>query len=904
MPGLASATSPIKIILVFIFLAVVLLGPIGNAFVLSTCSNDSCGDIDVAPGKYAKELGVDFPNFRAVKLSYPNSTILTNSTGDLLFSVNLTKPGHYNSIDIYIPPDFTGLTISNVWTSFTNNYDPDSLSLSRLSSNDLIGPNWWRVSVNNLNVTKDGTNVVSRTFAANKTQYVRIFQVTSPTVAGRYFFKTFINGTSTGAASFPTVVVKASRDPAYISGTLRDAGNTNTSLAGRPISIPNGTGARILATGIDYLGRSVAAQAFINSTAKGNYTLFGVAPGTYNITGYAAGFVPTTSPIAVSVATAQSLAGVDIYLKHSVNVTGTVLSLGTNSLPIPWTAANRTAVMVNVLTLNGVVVASTPRPNTRFLAISNSSTSFPFSIQNQVGWDGRIPQDFADYTSGLVAGDYILRASVNSYTQPNDTLTHVSNDTALVYAVIQLYRLGNFIVTVHFINFNSTLREVEVPEGSLSVQAFSLAGNVQGRGSTRVPAGHTNTTVVVPCPAGIYHIYARFTTFQGPDLFYQIQDVQGTIVDSGNTMLSFAMVRAGGVLLTIFSVDTEKPSVLVPWSFPGDAINFKIIDSFGNVYSFNATQQTGLTHANVTYSGLLTDDYTVIAETFGYSQSQLIHVHVVLGANSDVSVRMIKNPRIDLTIVFKKEGILSPINANQPFSQPIKHLDATPVRVEIFDEKGNFAGANITYVGNGNYSLEITLAGFNRYFGNPRLAWSGFYDTTDAIQQDVGGLPPGDYIIRIWVDGYYQPQLISVMLPANDNISLVTSMEQASRVSGIVLGPDFYDQAMYLSWAVVDLEPGSFTTFTVDGWYQLWVPSGSYNIGISLPGYSTHTARMEVPSGSDIHADFWLDEIGASSSHVTLLWPAGVWLIFTMPAWLSFPRKWASTSQGFFLQFA
>jgi hypothetical protein len=891
MPGLASATSPIKAILVFIILAVVFLSPIGNAYAISTCSNGGCGDIDVAPGRHAKELGVDFPNFGAVKISYPNSTVLTNSTGDLLFSVNLTKPGHYNSIDIYIPPDFTGLTISSVWTSYTNNYDHASLSLTRLSSNDLIGPSWWKVSVNNLTVTTDGTNVASRTFAGNKTQYVRLFQVGSPTIAGRYFFKTFINGTSTGAANFPTVVVKASRDPAYISGTLRDAGNTNTSLAGRPISIPNGTGARILATGIDYLGRSVAAQAFINSTAKGNYTLFGVAPGTYNITAYAAGFVPTTSPIAVNVAAAQSLAGVDVYLKHSVNVTGTVLSLGTNGLPIPWGAANRSVVTVNVLTLNDVVVASTPPPSTRFLAISNSSTSFPFSIQNQVGWDGRIPQDFANYTSGLGAGDYILRASVNWYIQTNDTLIHVGNDTSLVYAIVQLYRLGNFIVTVHFISFNSTLNEVPVPDGTLSVQAFSLAGNVQGRGSTRVHAGQTNATAIVPCPAGTYHIYATFTTFQGPNLFYQIRDVQGTIIDSGNSSLSFAMVRAGGVVLTIYSVDTEKPSVLVPWAYPGNPINFKIIDSFGNVYSFNAIQRAGSTHANITYSGLLTDDYTVMAETFGYSQSQLIHLHVVIGANSDVSVWMIQNPRIDLTIVFKKEGILTQINANQSFSQPIKHLDATPVRVEIFDEYGKLAGANITYVGNGNYSLEVTVAGFNRYYGNPRLTWSGFYDTTDATPQDEGGLPPGYYTIRIWVDGYYQPQLIPVTLPASDNISLVTSLEQASRVSGIVLGPDFYDHAVYLSWAVVDLEPGGFTTFTVDGWYQLWVPAGSYDIGISLPGYSTHIGRMEVPSGSDIHANFWLDDIGGPSSYVTQSWSTGVWLVVTMPAWSSFLKK-------------
>ena len=104
---------------------------------------------------------------------------------------------------------------------------------------------------------------------------------------------------------------------------------------GQPISIPDGYGAQILATGTDYLGRSVSAQAFINSTAKGQYTLFGVAPGTYNITAYAAGYIPTTRPTTVSVLAEQSLEGVDIYMKHSANVTGRVLSI-CGGQPIPW----------------------------------------------------------------------------------------------------------------------------------------------------------------------------------------------------------------------------------------------------------------------------------------------------------------------------------------------------------------------------------------------------------------------------------------------------------------------------------------------------------------------------------------------------------------------------------------
>lgn len=885
MPGLVTRSGPIKIILVCTLIVLVALSPVGNAFVMSTCSNGSCGDIDVSPGKYAKELGVDFPNFGAVKLSYPNSSILTNSIGDLLFLVNLTKVGYYNSIDIYIPPDFTGLTISSVWTSFTNNYDPNSISLSRLSSNDRIGPNLWRVSVQNLTVTDGTPDVASRIFAANKTQYVRIFQVTSPSIAGRYFFKTFINGTSTGAGNFPTVVVKASRDPAYISGTLRDLGNTNPSLAGQPISIPNGTGARILATGIDYLGRSVAAQTFINSTAKGNYTLFGVAPGTYNLTAYAAGYIPTTTLFIVSVLAAQSLVGVDIYLKHSVDVTGTVLSIGANGLPINWQAANRSAIRIEVLAPDGAIAASTPPPYGPFFSVRNDTDHFEFSIQWQVGLDGRIPQDFANYTSGLVAGDYSLRAYVNAYAQFEDSLIHVGNDTTLVASVVRLIRLGSFIVTVHFKDFSSSLQDTSIREnGSLTVQAYDQQGNVGGRGATRVALNtppYLSPTVTFPCLPGTYHIYASFSPSRGSDDFYQTEDVLGTIELGSDAMVSLAIVRAGGMSLTLYSVDAENPGVLRPWAFPGYVINLKIVDSKGNVYTTNATQQAGdLGVARVFYSGLLTDYYVITAETFGYSQRQLSTAFVAMGGIGDVSVWMLQDSRIDLTIVFKKESLLSLIDSTQPFAQPINHLDSTPARVEIFDSYGNFVGANITYIPNLTAAAEITLAGFHRYFGDPRLTWSGFYDTTDAIQQDEGGLPPGNYLIRIWIDGYYQSQLIPVTLPPRQDVSLVTSVDRSSRVSGIVLGPDFYGKALLLSWAVIDLEPGNFTTFSLDGKYQLWMPPGSYNMGVSLAGYSTYTARFEVPPGSDLRVDIWLDNPSSSLSTQVGL-STGSWLILT-----------------------
>ena len=369
------------------------------------CPSSNCGRVDVSPGRSDLKLGVDFPNFTSVKLSYPNSSILTSSIGDLLFTVTLDSKSTrtiqgipdasmYRSVEIYIPPDFSGLTIGKLWSSFTNDYDHNSISLSRVSSSDQIGPNWWRITVNNLIVTSDlnlpnsNNNLTAhRVFLANQTQYIRLFQVTSPSIAGRYFFKAFVNGTSIGPANFPTLVVKASKDPAYISGTLRNLGDRDPSKAGLPISLPNGTGAQILATGIDYLGRPVSAQAFINSTARGQYTLFGVAPGTYNITAYAAGFIPTPRPTTVSVLSAQSLESVDIYMSESVNVTGTVLSTTAEGGPIPWgflsglNGTARRSISISLLNLDGSVASSTPAPYRTITITDPSSTTFDFSIQ-------------------------------------------------------------------------------------------------------------------------------------------------------------------------------------------------------------------------------------------------------------------------------------------------------------------------------------------------------------------------------------------------------------------------------------------------------------------------------------------------------------------------------------------
>src|SRR5208282_209997 len=481
-----------------------------------------CGTVSVSPGISDLTLGASFPTFGTVKLSYPSSSILTNTVGDLLFAVTLRRIGIYQSVNIFIPPDFTGLSgTTQVWTSFTNDYNPNSLRFLQVGSTDSVAPNWWEIQIQNIIVTPFTTDPAKGEFQNDTTEYVRLFAVTSPTIAGRYFFKVFLNDTSIGANNFPTLVVKASKDPAYISGVLRYAENKNVSLIGKPIRLRPGEGAQVIATGYDYLGNPQTAQTFLNSTAEGNFTLFGVAPGTYNITAYAAGFVPAINAITVSVIAAQSLDQVNIYLFQSANITGLVYSEDENRQPVPWGVVypnstnlsacqpappvNNTAVppspiipiecprsiTIEALAVNenGTLVAQTPFPSRPSLFTKPTNTTFSFSISD-TGWDGRIPQDAAYYISGLGWGDYHLRAYVTQYVQFDDVLVHVTNNTLDVETDIPLFRSGIFTVTVHFKDFNSTLIETPIPvPATLTATAYDLEGNLVAQNITSVPAG-------------------------------------------------------------------------------------------------------------------------------------------------------------------------------------------------------------------------------------------------------------------------------------------------------------------------------------------------------------------------------------------------------------------------------
>jgi len=323
--------------------------------------------------------------------------------GDLVLAFNVTKgqkdawrrtyPSWYavnfTFAEIMIPPEFAvGLTRTKVVASYTNNYD--NIAISTRSREDYAYLPYWR----RLRVFTDTHAFLAEEFRTTATEeklddapdswldpaatanpsalafspwktfgnitfvirdsatmgnvdtdewfYIRINDVTAPTIAGAYHFKfRRLYGPGIGSvffppANWPVILVKGEVDPAIITGTIR-YGGWNTAYYGLPIELPG----RVRAVGIaddPYTGKStgrpVEARGYFDRDWRGHYEIEGVAPGVYDIYASAAGYPEIKIASNVKILKGQSY-HIDGYLTPGVQIKGTVFSkCGTGE--VPW----------------------------------------------------------------------------------------------------------------------------------------------------------------------------------------------------------------------------------------------------------------------------------------------------------------------------------------------------------------------------------------------------------------------------------------------------------------------------------------------------------------------------------------------------------------------------------------
>lgn len=341
----------------------------------------------------------------------PFGAILTstndyNERGPLIFALDFSQPCQFgwNDVDntcgsgakyaenftglsIYIPPEFD---LSALFSG-RYGYNPgliestfgataDDIILTQASAMDPWGPGWWVVSIM-------GDIHWWPQHDYREWYYVRINDVVAPKVAGRYFFKVFLQdqffnfvypgmprsslvtggecgscnqGTvihpSLGAVPYsgptnatipvenwPVLLVKGEIDPAIMTGTIR-FGTFNNTLYGRPISLSGRV--RAIGTAINpyrrdhpTTGRTVEGIGYFNATAQGHYEVEGLASGIYDVYASAAGYPEQLVASKVTVLPTQSL-HLDGYINPGIVVKGTVYSRDRYG-PSPWPAAPR-----------------------------------------------------------------------------------------------------------------------------------------------------------------------------------------------------------------------------------------------------------------------------------------------------------------------------------------------------------------------------------------------------------------------------------------------------------------------------------------------------------------------------------------------------------------------------------
>lgn len=420
-------------------------GPLGYVWPGSGL-NMYTGNPSNPPGYQSPFTNFEEPTQVTANSYAPEGAILTStsdhdSVGDLIFAINFSQPHaypnpgdfKYTTLALYIPApvfDKTGALIqdgfepadgiswsngenTNIVTTITDNYG--NIFVTRADRNDPFEPGSWIVFIT-------APNNITFTAARNWSEwyYVRINEMKAPQVAGRYFFKMFLDNhfplhkqgnfpelinSTMPMENWPALLVKGEVDPAFISGTVSFGDKSNPNFYGLPLNLPG----RVRAVGMatepvsgTLTGRAVEARGYFNASSRGHFEIEGVAPGIYDLYASAAGFPEQKVASNIRLDRGQSLK-FDAYLLAGPQVGGRVFSKGGFG-SLPWSGQLPITVVVynsNTYDTDSIVTYSpqnlTHAPfasyvvgNTRFigdrLAPPNAPRQVAFPWEGPIGY--------------------------------------------------------------------------------------------------------------------------------------------------------------------------------------------------------------------------------------------------------------------------------------------------------------------------------------------------------------------------------------------------------------------------------------------------------------------------------------------------------------------------------------
>jgi len=82
-------------------------------------------------------------------------------------------------------------------------------------------------------------------------------------------------------------------------------------------------------------------------------------------------------------------------------------------------------------------------------------------------------------------------------------------------------------------------------------------------------------------------------------------------------------------------------------------------------------------------------------------------------------------------------------------------------------------------------------------------------------------------------------------------------------ITGTIYGFDMFDELQPIAWAPVHANNGRqiFTAYSGGGgYYEMYVPQGTYNVTVIQPGYVPYSTIVAVSAGSASTINFYLEE--------------------------------------------
>jgi hypothetical protein len=658
----------------------------------------------------------------------------------------------------------------------------------------------------------------------------------------------------------------------------------------------------------------------------------GLKPGTYFIRAFINGYIQSDASgifkdvyFYINDASNDIFIQIDVYASSFVNVTvhfhsspGTIIDEAVGG------PDSGRFLIAEVLSEDGSLAAF----NFTYILSSCSQASI---LLNGLGMVGVMPffdpragvkyslfkyRGLRDY--GLHPGSYIIRLYMRGYIQANPPALNLEDlDQPLRFSIslggnaylsAHMFRGGGLNVTVTSIDWQkpSIIRQWAWDKTPLTILVYDLASKTFSDAiyfwdsinyAWRIPI--TNS---------------MFSTVPWPNWRSVFGSKASMLVTNGSTILE----RIGPDLPLRFSISPDKTLIT--------NVFLQQLAHIGFLYSSLTYRDLNFKSTIAFYPGF----YAVTCWSYGYVQEGVRSlgdlgkelVHVKMGSLSDLNIKLIKGVEFNITIIFRKEGVLTTLPYNMS------------MRIRIYDENDVLVAAASTSLDAGA-ALQINDAGFfadgkkiglsggavspipagTRIVEYKRLAGLFSYSDpslTEALRRltrfsiDHGvwgssinvldGAYNGNWKIIVELVNWYYPSTfyppppallqgethltnLTFLLPYNhlgpfelkepliipntmlgEEKSIIVALDQRGYLNGLVMFLNIYNEARVASWSsiIAKTEKDVYTIYSWDGRYEMYLPAGFYTVTVEEAELKTETLTINVSEGAEVSCDFLL----------------------------------------------